>query len=633
MIIYHASKAEFSQDVLSNQIDSKVQKSFKRKLGYRPAPGEIRSWANSLLFMNNVLATEGIPETVNVAVEYKVPLTGKRIDFIVSGKNLAQENSLVIVELKQWTTAEKTSKDGVVKTFVGGSEREVSHPSYQAWVYASLLKEYNTAVQDQNILLNPCAYLHNCENGSELLDSFYGEHTEKAPLFLRGDTEKLQQFIKNNIKYGDDNGLLYQIDNGKIRPSKKLADQLVSMLQGKNEFLMVDDQKIVFESAMHLAEVSDAKNKNVLIVEGGPGTGKSVVAINLLVHLTQNGLLAQYLSKNAAPRTVYEKKLTGSFRKSHISNLFSGSGSFTKAEKNTFDVLIADEAHRLMEKSGLYGNLGENQIKEIINSSLLSVFFIDENQKVTFKDVGSKEEIEKWAKRAKCTVHSLELASQFRCNGSDGYLAWLDNTLQIKETAHPNLSGVDYTFEVLDSPEKLRDTIFQLNGERNSARLVAGYCWEWRSKKNPQAFDIELGQSFRMKWNLTAHGAAWMAHPDSVTEAGCIHTCQGLEVDHIGVIIGDDLIVRDGSVITNGLARARSDQSIKGFKSLLKRNPAEAQNKVDLIIKNTYRTLMTRGMKSCFIYCTDDETREYFRSRLGVSYEPGRLAGTSEKIG
>jgi DUF2075 family protein len=342
-----------------------------------------------------------------------------------------------------------------------------------------------------------------------------------------------------------------------------------------------------------------------------------VVAINLLVELTKLGLLTQYVSKNAAPRAVYEARLTGSIRASQIRTMFRGSGAFIESPANEYDALIVDEAHRLNKFSGLYGNQGENQIKEIINASKFSVFFLDEDQRVTLKDIGQKEEVIKWAHLSNASVTELELNSQFRCNGSDGYLAWLDNTLQIRETVNQDLSGVDYDFRVLDNPAELRDLIFEKNKINNRARLVAGYCWKWPSKKDFNAYDIVFpGYDFRMKWNLTEDGSTWIISPKSVNEIGCIHTCQGLEVDYIGVIIGEDLIVRNGLVTTDASKRSSSDSSVKGHKKLMKENPEEAKEKLDLIIKNTYRTLMTRGMKGCYVYCVDEETREYFKNGI-----------------
>jgi DUF2075 family protein len=391
------------------------------------------------------------------------------------------------------------------------------------------------------------------------------------------------------------------------------------MIEGNEEFLMIDDQKVVYERALKLARASTATDKHVLIVEGGPGTGKSVVAINLLVQTTGEQIFAQYVTKNAAPRAVYESVLTGSFKKSHISNLFSGSGAYTNTPADFYDVLVVDEAHRLNSKSGLYGNLGENQIKEIIDSAKFTIFFIDEDQRIHWKDIGEKSEIVSWAKQLGATVHNLELASQFRCNGSDGYLSWITNVLDIRETANEKLDELEYDFQVFDSPVELRDSIIEKNEENNKSRLVAGYCWAWASKKSndPLIYDIDLdGYDFKMRWNLTKDGSLWIRKPESVNEIGCIHTCQGLEVDYIGVIIGDDFVVREGKVVIQPEERAKNDQTLKGFKKALREDEAAAIEKAEMIVKNTYRTLMTRGQKGCYIYCTDLETSLYFREML-----------------
>ena len=627
MIVYTSTKAGFAEDVVSNRIEQKILAAFQDALGRSTGEKEIDSWRNSMMYMNNVLGDPDIPDDACVAIEYKLPQSAKRIDFILTGKDAERKDTAIIVELKQWEAASVTSKDAIVTTRLGRGVREVTHPSYQAWSYAALLQDFNETVRDEGIVLKPCAYLHNCVSGSAINDPRYEEHTRKAPVFLRSDAGRLTDFIKQNVKYGDNDRIMYRIDRGKIRPSRNLADQLLSMLQGNLAFVMIDDQKIVYETALQLTGTATAEDKHVLIVEGGPGTGKSVVAVNLLVAITDREKLAQYVTKNAAPRTVYESKLTGSFTKSHISNLFKGSGAYTQSEPDIFDALIVDEAHRLNEKSGMYQNLGENQIKEIIAAAKCSIFFIDEDQRVTLKDIGEKREIRHWASQLGATVHELALESQFRCNGSDGYLAWVDNTLQIRPTANQTLDDINYDFRVFDSPTALRDAIFERNRAANKARLVAGYCWDWVSKKagGSNEMDITMPEhNFAMKWNLASDGNLWILKPESVSEVGCIHTCQGLEIDYVGVIIGPDLVVRDGEVITDAAKRSSQDRSVHGYKGLYKQDPEAAKTKADAIIKNTYRTLMTRGAKGCYIYCTDEETNVWFAQQIGAMSEEGK---------
>lgn len=625
MIIYAATKTEFTSDVFANQIEQKIMAAFEQRANRKPPPAEIESWRNSMQYMSNVLLAAQVPDDAGVAIEYGIPLTSKRIDFILTGQNAKQQDTAVIVELKQWSKVTKTHKDGVVSTFVGGGHREQAHPSYQAWTYAALIQDFNQTVQEEHIQLAPCAYLHNCLADQDLKDAFYQPHTDRAPVFVREDVEALQAFIQKHIRTGDRNRLLYRIDGGKLKPSKSLIDHLSSLLQGNREFQLIDDQKLVYETALDLAKKAQEKGrKQVLIIEGGPGTGKSVVAINLLVETTKRQWLSHYVSKNAAPRAVFESRLTGTFKKTHIGNLFKGSGAYTEAPINGMDVLIVDEAHRLNEKSGLYRNLGDNQIKEIIQSAKTAIFFIDENQQVTIHDIGSLEEIRKWAEQAGADVTEMTLASQFRCNGSDGYLAWVDDVLRIRETANTDLTGLGYDCRVFDDPNVMRQAIEDLNAQNAKSRLVAGYCWEWQSKKDPKAKDVVIEEhDFAMRWNLTEDGPLWLVKPDSVSEVGCIHTCQGLELEYVGVIIGPDLVIRNGQVVTDATKRAKQDRSVFGFKKLHEENPIEAELLADRIIKNTYRTLMTRGMKGCFLYASDQETRDYFRSRLVSTHSQG----------
>jgi len=617
MIIYNKTKEDFSNDILTNDISNIISTHIADKTGKKVAPNEIRAFENSLGYMERVMNDSEIPEDCRISIEYHLPQTSKRVDFIITGKDGNQEN-VIIIELKQWNEAEITTKDGIVRTRFQHGETETSHPSYQAWSYAALLTSFNATVDEESIAIHPCAYLHNYVPDEVITNEFYTYYLEKAPVFLKPDAVKLREFIKQYIKQGDDSDVMSRIDNGKIKPTRSLADSLKSMMKGNKEFIMIDDQKVVYETALQLALQSHEKNKNVLIVEGGPGTGKSVVAVNLLVELNRRGRMAQYVTKTSAPRDVYFEMLRGERRMDELRSLFVGSGSFMNAPNNVISTLIVDEAHRLTEKTGFLKK-GDNQIKEIMKSSLSSVFFIDEDQRVSVDDYGEIYVIEEIAKELGIKIHKQKLESQFRCSGSDGYLAWIDHILQIKETANYDITTLDYEFDfkVFDDPKDLQEAIYEKNKINNKARLVAGYCWDWESKNNPNAYDFtEEEFGFNMKWNMTDYGGKWIIDPNSVSEIGCIHTAQGLEVDYIGVIIGDDLLVRDGEILVNPKARSKMDRTINGWKSGIKNNPDYWKPLLKTIIKNTYRTLMTRGMKGCYIHCSDSETQKYFRDLI-----------------
>lgn len=620
MLIYDGLKSDFMADTENDVLETKLYDTIKQKMNRSTGLSELNSWRNSLKEMYITLNDSAIPSDAGVAIEYNIPQTSKRVDFLISGYDDNNKGNVIIIELKQWEQLQAVEgHEAIVETYTGGANRRVVHPSYQAWSYAALIKDYNQYVQDEDVELHPCAYLHNYpRKDTDPLDAKqYEDILSDAPAFTYGQRDALRNFIKKNIKTGDGEDTLVKIEHGKIKPSKQLQDSICGMLKGNKEFIMLDEQKVVYETILNLSTKCQKDNKKrTIIVEGGPGTGKTVVAINLLAELTKRDQFAQYVSKNSAPRIVYGYKLKGSMKRNSVDNLFKGSGCYTDAPLNSIGTILADEAHRLNEKSGMFQNLGENQIKEIIHASRCSVFFIDESQRVTTSDIGSVEEIEKWAKMEHSEVFRMELISQFRCNGSDGYLAWVDDVLQIRDTANYDLEGIDYDIRICDSPMEMEHIILEKNSIRNRARILAGYCWNWpkETRNDVNYHDIKIGD-YGISWNLDG-GDAFAINPDSVHEAGCIHTSQGLEFDYVGVIIGDDMRYENGEIITDYSKRAKTDQSMKGIKGIAKNNPQEANRLADEIIKNTYRTLMTRGMKGCYVYCTDSKLSEYLKERL-----------------
>ena len=622
MIVYDGTKSNFLASVRQGTIADEIASRVLNQMGRHTGKAEYDSWQNSMMYMHLVLSDSVIPENSGVAIEYNIPQTSKRVDFIISGYDEHDTPNAVVVELKQWSQIKKVDgPDALVSTFTGGAERIVVHPSYQVWSYASMIRDYNQSVQEGDVGISPCAFLHNYElhNNDPIYAPQYQPYIEEAPIFSKHDVQKLSDFIKRFVKKGDNKEIIYEIDHGKIKPSKSLQNSIASMLEGNKEFIMIDDQKVAYEKILTTSMkcMEDGKKRTV-IVQGGPGTGKSVIAINLLAELTRRGQFVQYASKNSAPRNVYAAKLKGKIKKNSIDNMFKGTGMYTEMEDGIINTILVDEAHRMNEKSGMFHNLGENQIKEVIHASKCSVFFIDESQRVTMDDIGSVAEIEKWAHEEKSEIIYQELTSQFRCNGSDGYLAWLDDVLEIRETGNYSLEDIDYDIRVFDSPNEVRELIIEKNNENHKSRMLAGYCWNWiaSGKDNSDVHDIVIGD-FEMSWNL---GKSIFALDDtSIDQIGCIHTSQGLEFDYVGVIIGDDMRFENGHIITDFNKRARTDQSMKGIKKLQKENKAEAQARGEEIIKNTYRTLMTRGMKGCYVYCTNSALRDYLRVRLSLN--------------
>ena len=616
MLAYLGTKGQFLLD--APVIEDKVRDAVLAKLNFAVGESEYLSWRNSLgNAMSNIMRSEKIPDDAGIAIEYRLNGRRFRLDFVISGLDSQNKESLVIIELKQWTDIQFSDLEEHVKTVLGGGLRDVTHPSYQVWSYKSHLEMFNEYVYENSLSVSACAYLHNCKDRSVITSSRYENALQLAPVFLHGEFAELQELIEKNIVKGSGIQLLERVDAAVIRPSKQLAEAVGNMLKGQSEFVLLDEQKTAYEKILLAARETQKSGKKVLIIKGGPGTGKSVISINALAELTSQRLNVKYVTANAAPRDVFQAKLKHLVAGDSVKHLFGGSGSYTETKKDSMDVLIVDEAHRLRMKSGMFKNLGEDQAKEIIFSSKLSVFFIDEAQKVTWSDVGEISRIKANAAALGADVEILELVSQFRCGGSDDYMAWLDDTLGLQNIPENYFSREKFDFQVIDSPLVLHQLIREKNLNSNKSRVVAGYCWNWESKKDSKEFDIKISESnYQARWNLASYGNEWIINPNSVEEVGCIHTCQGLEMDYVGVIVGEDLQVYGDKLITNPAGRAKTDKSLAGYKSERKINPELADAKADELIRNTYRTLMSRGMKGCYVYFTNEETRKYFESRL-----------------
>lgn len=627
MIVYNATKEQFNYDVKYNLISDKILKMLQEANIHAGEEAEYRSWQNSLNFMRNILDDNEIPKDCEIAIEYQIPRTSKRVDFIICGADNDNQNNVIVVELKQWDKVEKVADEMLhsVKAYTGGAVRMVSHPSYQAYSYAVFIRNSSECVQDEDIKIIPCAYLHNYEEKylDQLDDEIFKTWYDEAPFFIKTQAIELNKFIKKYIcKKSNDKELLYKIDNGRIRPSKALQDCLVSLMKGNKEFMLLDEQAVVYDMCIKTMKqcLKDMK-KRTIIIQGGPGTGKSVLAVNLLKEFTTmkynsaSGLNASYVTKNSAPREAYLKLLSKSDLKKevNIKQLFRSPFGLCKAPSNFYDCLIIDEAHRLVKQ--MYGDFnGENQVKECINASLLTIFLIDEDQKITTKDIGSIDEIKYWANQLGSRVIMTEetkLVSQFRCNGSDGYIQFINNLLQIGEYVDIDVNDLNFDIQVFDDPNALRDALREKNEINNKARMVAGYCYDWDVKNHRGDYDIYLKNGFKAKWNLE-NDKIWAINPSSFEEVGCIHTAQGLEFDYVGVLIGKDLRFDDKTkLIIIDKSQISKDDKSSGIRSC-------GEALASQLIKNTYKTLLTRGQKGCYIYCEDEALNKHIKDLLKI---------------
>ena len=624
MIVYEDSKRCFVEDIKSNCIADKITAKIRERGINAGHEREYISWQNSLQFMRNIVDDNDIDDEVRIAIEYNIPLTSKRVDFIICGADANNNDNVVVVELKQWQKAEVVADDMhyCVKTFVGGNNRIVCHPSYQAYSYACFIRNYSQTVLDDGINLIPCAYLHNYDPDFKqtLSNSIYKEWVSEAPFFIRNETEQFSAFVKKYVTRRSSNGdLLYEIDHGRLKPTKALQDSLTSMVKGYKEFMLLDEQAVCYDMCLKtMAKCKEDGKKRTIVIQGGPGTGKSVLAVNLLMEFINKSLNTCYTTKNSAPREAFLSLLTHSDAKKQINikQLFRSPFGLSNVPDNTYDCLIVDEAHRLVKK--MYGDWnGENQVKECISASLLSIFLLDEDQAVTVNDIGSIAEISKWCRELNSTLKmpaEAKLVSQFRCNGSDAYIQFIDDILQrTEESVTVDLDELNFDFRIFDSAIELREALREKNAINNKSRMVAGYCYDWNVKHGRGDYDIMLPDGFKAKWNLEKD-KIWAINPNSFEEVGCILTAQGLDFDYVGVLIGKDLKYdsTSGRIITDKQAISKDDKS-SGIRS------CKNESIVRKLILNTYKTLLTRGQKGCYVYCEDKSLAEYIKKKARLA--------------
>lgn len=605
MIIYNESSSKFINHVLEQSIESVLLEKVQEKMNHSVSPSEIRSWTNSLPQMAKFLRDADLKEGTHVLLEYKLPSTEKRIDFLITGEDKSGRQNAVIVELKQWQKSQLAEGDGIVKTFLGGRECETVHPSYQSLSYKRYLENFNEALyEDTSISLSSCAYLHNYipnKQAEPLLNERYTSYVEQSPIYFQFDDLLLRKRINDAVSEGKGTEIARKIEEGRIRPSKKLVEAVNSLFEGNEEFILLDEQKVAYEKVLSIYNGMDLETdqKHTILIKGGSGTGKSVIGLNLMNFLLGEEAKIEYITPNQSFREILRKKLIGRSGFVEIRSLFKGSASYVETPSSYYDVLVCDEAHRLKNQGHMKRKIeGENQATQIIRSSRVSVFFIDDEQVISNKDIGRFNLLKEEAEKQNSTVHVVELDSQFRCAGSGNYLEWLDNVLYDRKQ-DIQLDG-DFDFQVVDSPHELYEKVVKEKG----GRLLAGYAWEWNTKrvdgKLSKDVVVEV-HDFAMPWNDPAR-IDWAIHPEGSEQIGCIHTVQGLEMEYVGVIIGNDLTYNPE---TQSIEVKRENFKDKGAR------PAKPKGKYEVdpleqLVRHTYKTLMTRGMKGCYVYCVDE---------------------------
>ncbi len=621
MRLYSGLSLDFIRDSAHNRIAEKLKDAFFRQFRYSPPASEVNSWRNSLRAVSQVLDEAKLHDH-GILLEYQLPMTSKRLDCMVTGRDADERDAAVIIELKQWDHCGDAGADNLVTTRLGGNERDVLHPSAQVGQYQRYLEDSHTAFHEppNPIRLASCAYLHNyvAENGDVLFADRFREVRERAPVFTADDVEQLQAFLAGSVKEGCGEPVLRRVEQSRYCPSKKLLEHVAQVVKGHFAYVLLDEQLVVYERVLATARRGfKDRRKAALIVRGGPGTGKSVIAMNLLGDLSRAGLNAQYATGSRAftetLRNVIGTRGGAQFR------YFN---SYAEADVNAVDVLICDEAHRIREFSHSRftpkaRRSKKPQVEELIDAAKVCVFLVDDRQTVRPGEIGTADYLVARAKAASCTVLDYRLEAQFRCAGSDAFVNWVNNTLGIERTANVIWENDErFEFRIFESAENLDAAIRRKAAEGFSARVTAGYCWPW-SKPRPDGTlvqDVVIGP-FQRAWNARpdagrlARGIPkamlWAHDSNGLDQVGCVYTAQGFEFDYVGVIFGADLVYDFDAGDWAGQRERSRDHTVK-----------RSGDRFTEFVKNTYRVLLSRGLKGCYVYFVDRDAERFVKSRI-----------------
>ena len=613
MLAYNKNYDDFCNDINKGQIVSQIETALQRKF----SESERKAFKVSLSSVKNALTNVAIPQEAQIGLELKVPLTNKRIDFIIAGEDENSNKNVVIVELKQWQKVKHTEMSDIVLL---GSEQRV-HPSWQAFSYNTTITNFNEYAEKTPVNVYSCCFLHDyaTDYEQEIKHKVYAEGLKRAPAFISDEWVRFAEFVSSKIQRPPHANLLFELSQGRIKPSRFLVNCLEDSLSGNSKIQLIDQQRIAFSNIR--AEIKEGLKTNtrkVIIVKGGAGTGKSLIALHLLGALAREGKTAFYVAKSSYIKEAYFKMLTRDIPDyKYLRTLFRGSGEFHKESNNAakqFDCLLVDEAHRLTEKTKVsFMYYGENQIREIIHAAKVTVFFIDETQQIDIKDYGTVQNIKEAAAKEQAEViedKKYELESQFRCNGSDEYLHWVEGLLY-NRGIKASETLMDYEIKLFDNLVEMQEAIRQKNREsENPSRMLSGDVFPWISMKDKTQIDINI-DDFHAQWNRTK---SFAVDPKSIDEVGCIHTSQGMEFEYVGLIVGDDLVYRNGRVETDYTKHPEKSGEFK--RPYKRKTQIEDLEIIDKIIRNTYKVLFTRGQRGLYLYVMDANLKNHIRTEI-----------------
>jgi len=595
--------------VSGGTLRERVGHAFAEQLGYSAPEAEARSWERSLAALSSVLGETRLGD-IEVLVEFQLPLSAKRIDALLIGHRPDGRLGALVVENKQWTAGEIEDVEARTVRVAG---RLLTHPQQQVAGYVDYLRDFNALVERGDVVIDGCAFLHNATSAQVAgIRSAALPDVAQYPIFSADDLGRFRGFLGERFTDAPAGDAADRFVAGPWRASKKLLDHVEAQVHGQPAFTLLDEQRVAFDVAQQAVEDSRAGNtKTVVIVVGGPGTGKSVIAMELVAVLASQGRNITHATGSKSFTTTLRDRVD-----KKAASVFRYFNNFAHAPANELDVLIADEAHRIRITSNHRFTRKDKrstipQVDELIAAARVPVFLLDERQVVRPGEIGTVEAITDAAMRAGAEVIRVDLNAQFRCAGSDAYIRWVDELLEFDGTTPTAWVPDAFELTAVDSPQELEDWVHARADGTATARMTAGFCWPWSDPDGGLLVEDVVIGDWRRPWNakpeIKVEGAPsaslWAADPRGIGQVGCIYTAQGFEFDCSGVILGPDFVRRgDRWVIDPSFSHD----------SVVKRSG----DAFDELVRHTYKVLLTRGLAGCAIHSTDDETLEFLHALI-----------------
>ncbi|WP_079100304.1 DUF2075 domain-containing protein [Streptomyces sp. WMMB 322] len=619
---------------------------------------ERSAWAESLVSLAGDLVDAGrgnvemIVECAATLDEAERPGDPRLIDVVLVGRHPQEGRrlSVQLVELKRWSLVTRVEQATADLVHVPGMEEAKKHPALQLRRYYDAFTGDRGPLNGLSFECGGFAYLHNATDESvRPLNDIDAPTGPYARVYTKDGREELMSDLRESF---DEEGGASEAEILLSRMGLRNTPLLDAMICSRGEdtvFTLRGRQKAVADQIMgtasqvlpnprHPALIPDER-RVIFLVTGGAGTGKSAVGLQLKAELEAQGRTVKYASGSRAFNGAIQEHVGYGDRE--FRETFTYFSHFVTPPDPPLDVLICDEAHRLRDRSTNRFWKPEQQgtrpqVDELLDASRLAVFFLDEGQSVRPNEVGTVDLIEDAARRHGAQLKRYELREQFRCGGSDAYIRWVRALLGVTDEAPQEWTqdGLMHV-EVADTPGELELIIRAEALAGASARMVAGYCWPWTKplgKEKRLETDVRIGDWHRA-WNADSDtfcendappSKIWSVHKNGLDQIGCVYTAQGLEWDWCGVIMGDDMVRRDGRwVFRRGKHCAGPEKGVKRVAVPGSFDPKVKPGSVDdeefaRLVRHAYHVLMTRASRATVLYSTDEETRAYLKQMVGA---------------